>query len=216
MSAPQTSPPPPPPVGQPFSFGGYIDTPGVIQGVSFWPRFAARLIDLIVHYVTSILAGFALGILLAVVATATGKPLPPMLARLQHLGFAAYGLAFLGSIAYHSVCEGMHGSTLGKLALSMVVIREDGSPCRFDNALLRSFAYIVDALFFGAVGYFAMKDDPQCQRYGDQWAHTIVCKRTSVQPGNLRDGGRFVLALFVAMAADAVLLMTGWLLAILV
>jgi hypothetical protein len=43
-----------------------------------------------------------------------------------------------------------------------------------------------------------------------------VCKRASVRPDNLRDGGRFVLAPFVAMAADAALLMTGWLLAILV
>ena len=215
MSAPQTSPPPPP-VTQPFSFGGYTGTPGVIEGVSFFPRFAARLMDLVIHYIVSIFAGLVFGFVLGVVGTAMGKPLPPMLAKLHHLGFAAYGLAFLGLVAYHSVCEGMHGSTLGKLALSMVVVREDGSPCRFDNALLRSFAYIVDALFFGAVGYFAMKDDPQCQRYGDQWAHTIVCKRANVRRDNLRDGGRFVLALIVAMAADAALLMTGWLLAIVV
>jgi len=217
MSAPQTSPPPPPPYGaQPFSFGGYAGTLGVIEGVSFGPRFLARLFDLVVHYIVSIFAGLVFGFLLGIIGTAMGKPLSPMLTKLQHLGFATYGLAFLGSVAYHSVCEGMHGSTLGKLALSMVVVREDGSPCRFDNALLRSFGYIVDALFFGAVGYFAMKDDPQHQRYGDQWAHTIVCKRAGVRPDSLRDGGRFVLALFVAMTADAALLMAGWTLAILV
>ncbi len=214
MSAPQPSPPPPP-APQTFSFGGYVDRPGVIEGVGFWPRFAARLIDIVVHYFISIFAGFAFGLLLGVIATAMGKPVFPLLAKLRNLGLASYGLAILGSVAYHAVCEGMHGSTLGKLALSMVVIREDGSPCRMDNALLRSFAYIVDALFFGAVGYFAMKDDPQHQRYGDQWAHTIVCKRSQVRPESLRDNGRFVLALFMAMAADSVLLMTGWLLAIL-
>jgi hypothetical protein len=83
-----------------------------------------------------------------------------------------------------------------------------------DAALLRSFAYVVDSLFFGAVGYFAMKDDPQHQRYGDQWAHTIVCKRSQVRPENLYDGGRIVLALFLGIVADSLLLMIGWLLAI--
>jgi uncharacterized RDD family membrane protein YckC len=213
MSAPQPSslPPPAPPT---LSFGGYIDQPGVIEGVGFWPRVAARLIDLIVHYFVSISAGLALGILGGVIATAMGRPIQPMLAKLRHLGLASYGLAILGSVAYEAVCEGMHGSTLGKLMLSMTVIREDGSPCRMDAALLRSFASVVDQLFFGAVGYHAMKDDPKRQRYGDRWAHTIVCKRSKVRPENLHNGGRFVLALFVAMAADAAMLLTGWLLTI--
>jgi len=51
----------------------------------------------------------------------------------------------------------MHGSTLGKLALSMVVVREDGSPCGLDAALLRSFAYFVDGLILRARRYSAMK-----------------------------------------------------------
>lgn len=197
-----------------LSFGGYVGTPGALEGVGFWPRAAARIIDLVVHYIVSICAGLVFGILLGVIGTMMGKSVPTMVAKIQGLSFTSFGLALLGSVAYHSVCESMHGSTLGKLILSLVVVKEDGSPCGFDAALRRSFAYFVDALFFGLVGYFAMQKTPQQQRYGDQWAHTIVCKRSQVKPENLRDGGRFVLALFVAIAADALLLMTGWLLAI--
>jgi len=215
MSAPQTGPPSPPPAPPSLSFGGYAPTPGTIEGVSFWPRAAGRLIDIVVHYIVSICTGLVFGVLLGVVATALGKSLPPLVAKLQHLGLTTFGLAFLGSVAYHAVCEGVGGSTVGKLMLSMVVVREDGSPCRIDAALLRSFAYAVDALFFGVVGYFAMKDDPEHQRYGDQWAHTIVAKRSQVRPENLYDGGRIVLALFLGIAADSVLLMVGWLLAVL-
>jgi uncharacterized RDD family membrane protein YckC len=199
---------------QPLSFGGYVGTPGEIEGVGFWPRAGARIIDLIVHYFVSICAGVVFGLLLGVIATALGKSVPLMVARVQHLGFTGFGLALLGSVAYHSICESVHGSTLGKRILSMAVVQEDGSPCGFDSALRRSFAYFVDALFFGLVGYMAMQKTLQHQRYGDQWAHTIVCKRSRVRPENLRDEGRFFLGLFLGMAADALLLMTGWLLAV--
>ncbi len=197
-----------------FSFGGYVGTPGALEGVGFWPRAAARVIDWIVHYIVSICAGIIFGFLLGIIGSMLGKSIPMMVAKIRHLGFTSFGLALLGSVAYHSVCESVHGSTLGKLILSMVVVQEDGSPCKFDSALRRSFAYFVDALFFGLVGYFAMQKTPKQQRYGDQWAHTIVCKRSQVPPGNLRDGGRFVLALFLGIAADALLLMVGWFLAV--
>ena len=41
--------------------------------------------------------------------------------------------------------------------LSMVVVQEDGSPCRIGSALIRSLAYLIDSLFFGAIAYFAMQ-----------------------------------------------------------
>jgi uncharacterized RDD family membrane protein YckC len=191
-----------------------MGTPGGIEGVGFWPRAGARLIDLVVHYVASIGAGLVFGLLLGIIGTMLGKSVPAMVGKITHLGFIGFGLALLGQVAYEATCESVHGSTLGKLILSMVVVQEDGSPCKLDSALLRNFGYFVDALFFGLVGYFAMQKTPQMQRYGDQWAHTIVCKRSQVRPENLRDGSRFVLALFLGMAADALFLMVGWLMAI--
>jgi len=60
-----------------------------------------------------------------------------------------------------------------------------------------------------------MQKTPQQQRYGDQWAHTIVCNRSQIRPENLRDGNRFVMALFLGMAADGVLMICGLLLRVL-
>lgn len=199
-----TSPPSlqPPAASQSFSFGGYLGTPAGIEGVGFWPRFAARLIDICVHVCASFMAGIVLAIGLAVYAGASGQAFPPLIDKLQKTGIWNYVFALLGSVAYHVMCESVHGSTVGKLLLSMVVVQEDGSPCRFGSAVIRSFAYFVDGLFFGLVGYFAMQKTPQQQRYGDQWAHTIVCKRSRVTQQNLRGGGRFALALLLGIMAD--------------
>jgi uncharacterized RDD family membrane protein YckC len=179
MSIPVPVPPLPITVEAP-SFGGYSGLPGAIEGVSFWPRFAARVIDTIVHYLVSLIAGFLFGILLVIVATATGHNSALQIAKLRQVGLSSFVFALLGSVAYHTICEGIHGSTLGKLMLSMVVVQEDGSPCKVRSALLRSIAYFVDGMFFGLVGYLAMQKTPQQQRYGDEWAHTIVCKRDRV------------------------------------
>jgi hypothetical protein len=40
-----------------FSFGGYAGEAAGLAGVTFWPRVGARLIDLVVHYCVSLLAG---------------------------------------------------------------------------------------------------------------------------------------------------------------
>jgi hypothetical protein len=115
-------------------------------------------------------------------------------------------------LVYQAICEGVHGSSLGKLTLSMVVVQEDGSPCRIGSAIIRSFAYLVDSLFFGLIGYLAMQKSFQEQRNGDTWAHTVVCKRSKIPPENLRDGGHFIAVLLCAVAADAALVIVGLLL----
>jgi uncharacterized RDD family membrane protein YckC len=212
MSTPTPHRPPAPINIEPPSFGGYAGLPGAIEGVGFWPRVGARVIDLIVHSLLGTCTGFLFGILLAIAAAIASQPLPLLLAKLSGGGFTLFVLSLLGSIGYQTICEGVHGSSVGKLVLSMVVVQEDGSPCRLGAALTRSLAYLVDALFFGLIGYFAMQKTPQQQRHGDEWAHTIVRKRSQVPPENLRGGGRFVLALFLAAMVDAALIMTGLLL----
>ena len=102
-----------------------------------------------------------------------------------------------------TLCEGLHGSTVGKILLSMVVVQEDGSPCRLKSALVRSLAYLVDSLFFGVVGYFAMQRTIRNQRYGDSWAETVVCKRSTLPAGTLRGAGRFTRGLLLGAMADA-------------
>jgi uncharacterized RDD family membrane protein YckC len=187
------------------SFGGYVSTPEALPGVGFAPRLLARLIDLALHYGIA----FGSGILFVVflVIASGGRVDPVLLRRLKPTTASAFILALLGSVAYEIVCETMHGSTLGKMLLSMVVVQEDGSPCRFKSAVIRSFAYFIDGLFFGLVGYLEMNKSFQEQRHGDVWAHTVVCKRKSVPQASLRGGGQFLMAFLLACCADSALLM---------
>lgn len=190
-----------------FSFGGYALEPVGLVGVGFWPRVAARLIDSALHYGVSFAGGYTFRIMLI---AASGGHIPLwVVAKFRHLGLTAYALGMLSFLAYNVVCVSMHGSTLGKRLLSMVVVQEDGTPCGVKSAIIREVAYYVDALFFGLIGYSAMEKSGKEQRYGDQWAETVVCKRSSLAPEQLQSDGRFALALMLAMMADAGLNMVG-------
>lgn len=176
MSAPAPSPAP----LQAPSFAGYAGTPGGLEGVSFWPRVGARLIDLVVHYVIALASGLIFGILLVIVAVMKHIPVQELTQNVPRFSIAGFILGILGSIAYHTLCEGMGGCTIGKRMLGMVVVQEDGSPCSLKPAAIRSFSYLIDALFFGLVAYLQMNKTPQQQRHGDVWAKTIVVRRASL------------------------------------
>ncbi len=200
---------PPEPEGIHLSaLDAYAGQPGTLTGVNFWPRVGARIIDLIVHNCIALCSGFLVGILLAIVAALRHIPAHLLLAR-KPTGITFFTFALLGTVVLEAICEGFHGSTPGKLLLSMVVVQEDGSPCRPGSAWIRSFAFYIDALFFGLIGYLNMQKNPQQQRHGDEWAHTIVCRRSNVAPQNLRSVGQFTLAMFFAVLADAALLILG-------
>jgi uncharacterized RDD family membrane protein YckC len=207
-----TDPPPIVTTNEVPGFSGYSSQPGDIEGVSFWPRACARIIDTILYLVV----GYCAGILFAVLVfiAAAGRPDPLQLAKMTHPGIIGFVVALLASVAFHTICESVHGSTPGKLVFSMVVVQEDGSPCRPKGAFIRSLGCFVDSLFFGLIGYFAMQKSIKEQRHGDEWAHTIVCKRSLVSPQNLRGTGKFMMGLFLAIIAHAALIMTGLVLAL--
>lgn len=187
----------------------YLGQPEGLPGVSFWPRVAARVIDFLFHYIVGFCGGILIGLMLAIVAALHHTSVRALLAHRTSGKIAPFVFALLGSIALEAICEGFHGSTPGKFALSIVVVQEDGTPCRPGSAWIRSFAYFVDALFFGLIGYFNMQKNPQEQRHGDEWAHTVVCRRSSVAPQNLRGVGQFALVLFFAAMVDAALIILG-------
>lgn len=188
------------------SFGGYVMPVGTVQGVSFWPRAFARIIDFVLHYLVGFIAGLLFVFLLAIAAG--GRPPVWILRRLSQTRFPVFVAGLFGSMAYQVICTSVYGSTLGKLLLSLQVVQDDGSPCRLKSAVIRELGYFVDAMFFGIIGYAAMKGDPRQQRHGDEWAQTIVCKR-----GKLLQNGqgamRFVLALMAGVCTDIALLMVG-------
>lgn len=188
------------------SFGGYVTPVGTLQGVSFWPRALARIIDFVLHYLVGIIAGLLFVFLLAIAAG--GRPPVSILRRLSQTHFAVFVAGLLGAMAYQVICTSVYGSTLGKLVLSLQVIQDDGSPCRLKSAVIRELGYFIDAMFFGIIGYAAMKGNPRQQRHGDEWAQTIVCKRAEA-PKHGQGAMRFVLALMVGVCTEIALLMIG-------
>jgi uncharacterized RDD family membrane protein YckC len=163
---------------------------------------------MVVHYIICIVGGLSVGIVIGLYSAITHQPIGHLLGRAQGGAFAVV-FALLGSIAYEALCESIHGSTAGKILLSLVVVKEDGMPCTFKPALIRSLAYFIDGMVFGLVGYMAMNKSPQHQRHGDSWAGTVVCKRAQVKPENLHRASRFALALFCAAIADAGIFVLG-------
>lgn len=194
-----------------FSFGGYgAEPPTLPTTAGFGIRTAARLIDIVFHWLISIVSGFVLGLMLAVAARGDQFAFQQAIASLRQTLVIALLLSIIGSVMYHTVCEAWHGSTLGKLICGLVVLDDQGQPCRFRSALGRSFAFIVDSLFFGIIGYMAMKGSPLDQRKGDEWFHTIVAKRKATTAVVVRGFDRFILVVIAAAAVDAVFVFLGF------
>lgn len=188
------------------SFASY-GSPSGLQGVSFWPRVAARVIDTLVHFVVSFLSGILFVIMMAIAAG--GRLDPVMMHKFGQSGLIGFAFSLVGTVTYHTLSEGVGGCSLGKLILGMTVLQEDGSPCRLGSALIRSGGYLIDSLFFGLIGYFAMQKTPLEQRHGDEWAHTVVCRRRDFDREKLRRADRIVLGLFLGVFADAAVIIAG-------
>lgn len=173
------------------------------EGVGFWRRALAQVIDGVVHFFVAVATGVTAGLLVAIGAAVQGTSPDPSIERLSAntlLGFAA---AFIGSTAMHTLSEGLHGSTLGKRLCGIIVINEDGGPATLLGAFKRSLAYFVDALFFGLVAAQKMAESPKRQRIGDIWGKTMVVRIATLEPAARRSGLRFAGAALLGLAADS-------------
>jgi uncharacterized RDD family membrane protein YckC len=179
------------------------------QGVGFWVRVGAQAIDLVLHYLIALLTGVTIGFLIGVVALMTGTPVAGLTARLGGSRLLDTLLALAGYIFYHTLCEGLHGATLGKLICGIQVRMVDGKTAGMGAAFLRSLALLVDELFFGLVAVGSMSSSPLKQRLGDKWAKTIVVRRGTRNPASLEawpSGWKFVLAFALGCGLDAICL----------
>lgn len=177
-------------------------TQAPLCGVGFGVRFAARIIDMAVHYIIWYIAAFLIGIAINIYAMITGIPVLEVLANPSSSTVHTFFLALFGSFLYQTIMEYIYGASLGKLIFKIRVINSDGSPISFKAALIRSAAYFIDGMFVGLVAYESMKKTPLRQRYGDKWAKTIVIKRNSLVQSQLPSGLKFVLAFAMAVLAD--------------
>ena len=79
-----------------------------LQGVGFWPRVAARLIDMSVHFLVTFFTGMLF--LLMLVAASSGR-IPPLIpAKLNHARVVRFIFALLSISAYHVILTSVHRS----------------------------------------------------------------------------------------------------------
>ena len=179
----------------------------------FWIRVAARLMD---TAFTGLLAGFVGEGLRVVLILADRSDLISTNWEYptRGLGLTPVACFVLAGFLYRVFCEGLYGTTLGKLCCGLCVISEDGRPSTVKGAVIRNLAYILDSQFFGGVAYTSMKNSPLNQRYGDVWGRTAVIKSREVASETKRSLATLFLALGLGITSYIILVGTGLLLKI--
>ncbi|MFR9790870.1 RDD family protein [Streptomyces sp. MB22_4] len=91
------------------------------------------------------------------------------------LGIATFLLVPIGvPIAVETLS---HGRSLGKMALGLRVVRDDGGPIRFRHALVRGAIGVVEIVMtFGTVASIASLVSARGRRLGDVFAGTLVVR----------------------------------------
>ena len=132
------------------------------EGDVIWRRVVAIIIDVV---------------LIGIVSSAVGSILGQV--RLAVLG-SVFGL--LLGFGYYIYLEGTYGQTIGKMALDIVVVTEDGDPIDYGPAAIRTLLRIVDALpAFYLVGIVAVLVTDRKQRLGDLVADTVVVRASETE-----------------------------------
>jgi uncharacterized RDD family membrane protein YckC len=145
-----------------------------VPPAQFPSRLVALLIDMAVQITTAI-------VLLAIIAAASS--------RLNAASGAAIVLTTLVLIivGYPAVFETLsRGRSLGKMALGLRVVSDDGAPERFRQALVRALASVVEIwAFTGAPALICSLLSPQGKRLGDLFAGTFVIQERLPRRPNL-------------------------------
>lgn len=128
-------------------------------------RAAATVIDLIIYWIVA-----------AVIGAITGEGDGLSFA----LGTLSTCLLFFVVIGYYVIMEMQFGGTVGKLAVGLRVVREDGRPLDFQAAIVRTLLRVVDGLFLYLIAAILVWTSPTKQRLGDRVAKTLVVKKDAV------------------------------------
>ena len=100
-----------------------------MENVGFWPRVGAYLID-------SLIIGFPLGAILGIMVVTAGVDITDE-DTLNIASLVVQGIGGLVTLIYFTLMNGAYGATLGKMALGLKVVRQDGSPIGYGVALGR-------------------------------------------------------------------------------
>lgn len=145
------------------------------MGSLTYQGFASRLVAQIVDWIILGVLNYVIG---AAMAGATSFEF------YNTQAYPLFGAGFLIFLLYFVILEGMWGATVGKMAMKIKVVREDGSACGLMPALIRNILRIIDFLpFLYIVGLIFMSRSDKKQRLGDKIAKTVVIKSGAAPVG---------------------------------
>lgn len=125
-------------------------------------RLVNFILDLLVYYAVC----FGIGILIVI---ATFNPETNTLQDPTHFQSTLFLINLFIIVGCYTIIEGASkGRSLGKLATGTIVVREDGSPITFRDALIRSLIRLVPFEPFSTLGG---------RPWHDKWSHTMVIKK---------------------------------------
>ncbi len=162
------APPPPGPAPAPPTYRTF-------NNAGFWIRVLAALIDGV------LLMAVSLGIML-VAAVATGASLAALGEYVGEIGEAggslvmqlAQGVGGLVGVLYFVLMNGAYGATLGKMAVGIMIVRENGDPIGYGIAFLR---YLVKAVLGNctcSLMFLSVAFNPEYRGWHDQIVGTRV------------------------------------------
>jgi len=150
----------------------YTGAPTPYIGVAI--RFVAILVDAIIIVVISAILSFPLFVAAVAINVASGNVSAISLGPIAALTVIGLVVWFF----YFTLLEGRYGQTIGKMALSIKVVREtDGGPIDYGEAAVRTVLRIVDGLFDYLAGAIFIWTSDKKQRLGDRAAHTVVVSK---------------------------------------
>jgi len=82
-------------------------------------------------------------------------------------------------LLYFIVLEGAYGQTVGKMAVKIKVVREDGTKINYTDAVVRNVLRLIDLIPYFIpylLGAILIWTSDMKQRLGDRVAHTVVVK----------------------------------------
>ena len=139
----------------------------------FWIRLAAFVIDYFVMSVPGGVIGFIFGFTGAIAADGQGQPPEP--------GFGVLAILTLVWWLYFALMETRLGGTLGKLAVGLRVVDENGMYLTFGRATGRFFSRLLSSCFL-AIGYIMAGFHDQKRALHDLIAGTYVVRKEFVSP----------------------------------
>jgi uncharacterized RDD family membrane protein YckC len=141
-------------------------TPTQVGYGGFWIRFVAYLIDGVVLSIAGTIVGFILGFGIAVSRTGDAKTAE----------FLGYGVGILLGWLYFALMESSaRGATLGKMAMGLRVVTNEGQRLSFANATGRYFAKFISAIIL-LIGFIMIGFTERKRGLHDMIASTLVIK----------------------------------------